>query len=452
MLYGLISIAGMLITIIFVIGTHESAHFFTAKLLGVKVLRFSIGFGKSLFTWRDKQGTEYIFALIPLGGYVKMLDESEGPVADSEKHLAYNRQPYYKKFLIVMAGPLSNLICAFLLYWLIFMIGFVSVKPIIGQVTPKSIAEAAGLQPNRQIVRVDGTETSSWISIIFQLLYHAGNDDTINLSTADLDGKNQQTHTLNVKHWKMDPLTPDPLLSLGFTPYEPVLPLVIGLIDEKGIAATSGLRLGDEIISIDKIEIKDWQMLINIISKHPDKTLPFIIKRDGKLVTLPITIGSQRSFTFIKTGYLGIAPYYKWPPNMLETIQYGPIDAAKHAFRDVSNFTYFNLLLLGKMVTGKLSIQGLGGPITIFQSAGSALNASWLSFLSFLAFLSISIGIVNFLPIPGLDGGHLLFQTIEAIMGRPIPERVMINLFKLGLFLLLFVLLQAFYNDILRLY
>jgi len=361
----LISIIGILLTIFFVIGTHEAAHFAVARCLGVKVLRFSIGFGKTLLRWHDKKGTEYVLALIPLGGYVKMLDETEGEVPINELGQAYNRQPFYKKFLIVLAGPISNIVCAFILYWLIFMIGFITIKPIIGTVLPKSIAAEAGLKPQQTITHVDNKEINSWTSVFFRLMIHLGNQDHVKINTTTFADHKNNEYVLDLSNWHMDELHPDPLTSLGMTPYQP-------------------------------------------------------------------------------TG--------KWPKEMLHKIQYGPLSAAAHAGEEIYDLTYFNFILFEKMFTGKLSLKSLGGPITIFESAGEAFNAGYLAFMGFLAFLSVSIGVINLLPIPGLDGGHLFIQAIEAIIRRPIPERYLLILFKLGFIFILFVLFQALVNDILRMY
>lgn len=355
----LISILAILVTIFFVIGTHEWAHFITARLLGVKVLRFSIGFGKTLLRWQGKTGTEYVLALIPLGGYVKMLDEREAPVAAHEQHQAYNQQPYYKKFLIVLAGPAMNLFCAFILYWLIFMIGFTTIRPMLGDVIPQSIAAEAGLKVGQEIVAVDGEKTRTWNSVMFRLLAHLGNEDTATITT-------DKVYTLDLTNWKMDELTPDAFTSLGLAPLVPAIP-------------------------------------------------------------------------------------WKIPANLIQHIQYSPLAAIPEAWKQVSNLTYFNVMLFGKLITGKISLQSLGGPITIYQSAGSALNASLLAFLGFLAFLSIAIGVINLLPVPGLDGGHLFIQTIEAIIRRPISETILLNLYRAGFAILIFVMVQALINDFLRL-
>ncbi len=363
-MHFIVSLFGILLTLFFVIGTHEAAHFIAARLLGVKVLRFSIGFGKTLFRWHDHKKTEYVIALVPLGGYVKMLDENEGHVPANQLPYAYNRQPFYKKSLIVLAGPLMNLFCAFWLYWLIFVMGFITIKPMIGEIDPQSIAARAGLKSGQEIVSIDQQPTRTWTKLLFQLVLHTGNKEKIIIAVKS----NQQkitTHTVDLTHWQMDKLTPDPLKSLGIKPYIPMAPII--------------------------------------------------------------------------------------PKNLFHKIQYEPVAALSEAWQEITDFTYFNLLLFGKLLTGKISLQSLGGPITIFENAGEALNSGLLSFISFLAFLSIAIGVINLLPIPGLDGGHLLIQSIEFIIRKPLPEKILLVLYRLGFFVIFILFAQALFNDILRL-
>lgn len=452
MLYLLIAIIGIIFTILFVVGTHEAAHFGMAKLLGVKVLRFSIGFGKSIFSWRDKSGTEYVFAWIPLGGYVRMLDETEGNVPPEELPYAYNRQPFYKKFLIVLAGPAINIFCALVLYWFIFVIGFVSVKPVIGTITPHSIAADAGLKTNQVITAIDNHATNTWVNIIFRLIIHVGNKDHVKIETTTLAGQSPKTYYLNMRDWHVDGLNPDPLGSLGVKPYEPALPLVIGAIKPDSPATLAKLQIGDKILAIDKQPIKNWEQLITRVSENPEKTIVFSIERQHKKMQVPVTLGYHRSLTFKKIGYLGISPTFNWPKEFLHKIQYTPFNAIFAATEEAYNLTYFNFLLFGKLITGKLSFQSLGGPIMIFESAGDALNAGFIAFIGFLAFLSIAIGVINLLPIPGLDGGHLAIQIIEFIIRKPLSMRVVLFLYRLGFALLIFILLQALANDIMRLH
>lgn len=453
MLAILISIIGILFTIFFVVGTHEFAHFGVAKLLGVKVLRFSIGFGKILFKRVDPSGTEYVLALIPLGGYVKMLDESEGEVPENELHLAFNRQPYYKKFLIVIAGPFMNLFCAALLYWLIFMIGFVTIKPIIGPVTPHSIADQYGIKSNQEIIAVDGYQTRTWTSVILRLLRHAGDEDEVRIEVKNTADNTTETHTVNLSHWNLGGLNPDPLESLGIKPYEPNIPLKIDVMAKDSPAQNSKLQIGDKIIAINHQPIKNWEALLNTIVQHPDQTLDFTIQRANKTLTIPVKVGYRYSDIFFnKVGFLGIGPIFKPPAQLLQTIQYGPLAAISHAILEIWNFTYFNFLIFGKMMMGKISFQTLGGPITIFQTAGKALNYGLEAFIGFLAFLSVALGVINLLPIPGLDGGHILIQTIELIIRKPLPTNLLLLLYRLGFLLIFLLIFQAIINDISRLF
>lgn len=451
MLHLFVSIIGILITIFFVIGTHETAHFLIARLVGVKVLRFSIGFGKTLCRWHDKKGTEYVIALVPLGGYVKMLDETEDAVPENELHFAYNRQPFYKKFLIVIAGPITNLFCAFILYWIIFMVGFTTIKPMIGAVEPNSIAAVAGLKANQEIVKIDNQPVTAWAGFMLRLLSHAGNKDQATIDTLTTPQQTTSQHTLDLTDWKMDGLTPDPLSSIGIKPYMPTVPLIIGKIASDSPAAKAKLLIHDKIIAINQQPIKDWNQIITFITEHPDQTLTFNLERNKKNIQIVVTIGKQRDLFFKKSGYLGIGPDFTFPKNMLRNIKYPPLAAIKPAYQELYDFTYFNILLIGKLITGKLSLQSLGGPITIFDTAGDALNIGFVSFLGFLAFLSVSIGVINFLPIPGLDGGHLFIQLTESIIGRPVPEKLLSVLYRLGFMLILFILMIALVNDLLRL-
>jgi regulator of sigma E protease len=423
-----------------------------ARLVGVKVLRFSIGFGKTLFRWHDRKGTEYVIALLPLGGYVKMLDETEEPVPANETHLAYNRQPFYKKFLIVAAGPFTNIFCALILYWLIFMIGFTTMKPIIGAVQPASIAAQAGLTKGEEVVGINHHPITAWTNLILRLLSHIGNEDKVDIDVINPANHAVQKHTLDLSHWQLNGLTPDPLASIGITPYMPNIPLIIGKIADDSPAASAGFLHGDKILAMNHHAVKDWSDIVTLILAHPDEKIIFTLERNKKPVQLTVTIGHQRNLLFQKSGYLGIGPDYQLPNDLLREVQYSPIPAFARAAQELFDFTYFNILLIGKLITGKLSLQSLGGPITIFETAGDALNIGLVSFLGFLAFLSISIGIINFLPLPGLDGGHLLIQFIEWVIRRPIPEKILLVLYRASFLLIIFVLVIALVNDVLRLY
>lgn len=450
MLTFLLTLLGIIVTILLVVGVHESGHFIVARLMGVKVLRFSIGFGKTLRRWHDKKGTEYVLAAIPLGGYIKMLDETEGNVSPEELHLAYNRQPVYKRIPIIIAGPLFNLIFAFILYWILFVAGFTTVAPVIGNITPHSIAASAGLKPQQEIIGIDQHPAHTWMSITIHLISRAGETGILQIDTKNIHSGVQQKYFLNITHWQLDALKPDPFSSLGIVPYEPVIPAIIGKIDPDSQAAHSPLQINDKIIALNHKPINQWIDFITLVAEHPDETFPITIMRQGKTIFTELTIGSKRNLFFHRYGFLGVSPQFEWPANFLRQNKYGVIDAIPEAWQQVKNFTYLNFLSIGKMLTGKLSVQSVGGPITIFTVAGSAFSQGPLTFLSFLAFLSISIGIINLLPIPGLDGGHLLFQLIEIVLRRPVSQRVQMLFFRLGMILLLLIFAQAFMNDVMR--
>lgn len=450
MLHLLIAIIGILITILLVVGVHEFGHFIVARWVGVKVIRFSIGFGKSLYHWYGKSGTEYVIAAIPLGGYVKMVDENEESVAKEDLPFAYNRQPFLKKFAIVAAGPVFNLIFAFLIYWALFVIGFTNVVPVIGKIAPKSIAAEAGMKPQQQIVNVNDRATSNWVSIVITLLTQVGNTQHLTMTTKDIATQKIESYHLDLTRWKLNNLKPDPLDSLGIVPYEPEVPAIVGEIKPNSPAA-SQLKVGDKILAVNEIVINHWQNLMAIVDKHPETVLNFKIERHGKISDVAIKTDFTRDMFFKKHGVLGISADFKWPKDLLHLNKYGPIEALSHAWSDTKDFTNLNFIVFGKLLTGKISLESLGGPITIFESAGAALNTGITPFLSFLAFLSISIGLINILPIPGLDGGHMLFQVIELIIRRPVSARVQILFYRLGLIFILLLITQALINDIQRL-
>lgn len=451
MLDIIISILGILITILFIVGVHEFGHFIVARMLGIKVLRFSIGFGKTLYRRYDKQGTEYVIAAIPLGGYVKMLDETEGTVPPDEIHRAYNRQPLITKIAVIIAGPCFNIIFSFILYWLLFVVGFTTIIPLIGKIVPDSIASTAGMKPQEQITSINHRTTNSWPTVLMQLMSYVGNKDQIQIETQNIQTKNIENYTLDLTNWHMNPLNPDPLESLGLEAYEPDIPPIIGKIQPESAAAKANLQVGDTILSIDKQPIKTWLDALQIISTSPDKTLSFTIKRQGKTLAIPVTVGYKRNLLLQKHGLMGISPDFTYPPELLHKNQYGLFAALFQAKENTWDYIKLNFLMLGKMLTGKVSLQSLGGPITIFESAGSALNSGVIPFIAFLAFLSIAVGVINILPIPGLDGGHLFFYLLEFIIRRPLSYNAQILFYRFGLILLMLILVQAIANDLMRL-
>jgi len=448
MQHFILSIIAFLLTITIIIGVHEFGHFLVARLFGIKVLRFSIGFGKKLFGFIGKKGTEYRISLIPLGGYVKLLDENEGVVDADELHLAFNRQPVYQRIMVILAGPLLNLLLAVMVFWLMFMVGFTTVKPVIGNVASNSIADLAGLKPQQEILAVDGYRTVDWSAVLIRMFFRFGSENTMQIKAKLLAKETANNYQLGLDGWQMNALQPDPLKSFGITPYRPYIPAVIGISSNKG----SQLKTGDKVLAIGKLPIKDWFSMVKQIKLHPDQELQFEIKRNNKIIHAKIKIESKRFSFTKKQGFLGVAPQFTWPKKYLNHNKYPLLPALQQAFYRTVIFTKLNLVLIGKMITGDFSVRSLAGPLTIFTSAGRAFHLGFAAFLSFLGFISATIGLFNLLPIPGLDGAHICYFVIEAIIGRPVSIKVQMLAFRLGLLMISLIMLQAIINDVLRLF
>jgi len=447
----ILSIIGIIITILLIVGIHEFGHFIVARALSIKVLKFSIGFGKTLWTRRDKKGTEYVIAAVPLGGYVKMLDENEEPVAKKELHLAFNNQSILKRTLVVLAGPLFNFIFAFLIYWAIFVIGFETPAPIIGKVAAKSIAANAGLKPQDEVLKINNVEVKSWSNIVMQFAFKIGDDNGMQFTTKNLKSSSIQQHDLDLENWHLNELQPNILESIGIEPYQPQIKPIIKYILDDSPAANANLQENDLIVAINNNPIKNWQEAQKLIKDNPNKTLVFNIKRNAAPLDIKVLIGENGNWFSGSEGFVGISPSFEWPKDLIRHIQYSPLQAISHASQNTLDFIKLNFLMLGKMLTGKVSVLSIGGPITIFQSAGDAFITGLLPFISFIAFLSIAIGVINLLPIPGLDGGHLLFYLIEFAIKKPLSIRVQNLMFHFGLILLMLLIVQAVANDLMRL-
>lgn len=449
----IIQVFAFIVTILVLVSFHEAGHFLVAKLLGMKVVRFSIGFGKGITSFKDKQGTEYVIALIPLGGYVKLLDEREVIVPESEKHLAFNRQPLWARTLVILAGPVTNILFAILGFWLMFMIGIETYKPIIGMVKPNSIAADAGLQPLDQIIRVDDVVTPNLQKVVMAIILRLGEKGSMTIEAINPKSHQTRSYRLNLKTWKINSLNPDPLTSLGIEPLRPVIAPVIYQVEPNSPASSIGLKVNDRILAIDGQAIKDWYQLINYVHFHPGKKITLTYRRQNKIENTWVTIQPKISLGFKASGYLGIKPIpVKVPKEMLLLRQYKPLKALSVAVNETWQFTVFNIVVLKKMVQGQISLSSLGGPIAIFQTADDAFRQGITVFLGFLALISIMLAFINILPIPGLDGGHLFNNLIEFIIGRPVSLRYEILSIQIGMFLLIMLILFATFNDILRLF
>ena len=436
---------GLLVTI------HEYGHFWVARRCGVKVLRFSIGFGPALYSWHDRRGTEFVIAGIPLGGYVKMLDEREAPVADEELDQAFNRKTVQQRIAIVAAGPVANFLLAILAFWLIAVIGITTVAPVTGPVVAGSIADRAGLGEGMEILQVDGARTPTWHDVNLQLIRRLGETGQLDILAREGEGASQR-FTLQLNDWLRGADQPDPMTALGLNTWKPVIAPLIDQISPGGAAERAGLRSGDLIVAIDAEPVQDWLAeVVPRIQASPGVPLDLTLERNGRTLDLTL-LPDAREQNGSQVGFIGagIAPF-EWPEHMIRSIDYNPLAAIPVAVVKTWDMTALTLDSLKKMITGLVSAKNLSGPITIAKVAGASAKSGLESFLSFIAYLSISLGVLNLLPIPVLDGGHLVYYVAEWIRGKPLSERIQGWGLQIGLTLIVGVMLFAIYNDISRL-
>lgn len=451
------AIFAFVVTIGMLVSIHEYGHFWVARRCGVKVLRFSMGFGKSLWSWTDSHGTEYIVAVIPLGGYVKMLDEREGEVSRDEQHLSFNSKPVLSRIAIVAAGPVANFLFAVFVLWLMFMVGVRTLMPQVGKVIPGSSAAVAGIHPGDEIVAVNGIETPGWQAVNMELLAYIGESRNLNFSIrsgepgAVSDGAVKDRNIV-VIDWLANEEQPDPVRSLGIVPYSPEIPAVIGQLSENGAAARDGLELGDRILLVNGEWVDDWMHFVKVIRDNAGKPLQLLVVRGGVSRNIQLTPG-RRSIDGVTTGFIGAgAQQVSWPEAMIRYLQYGPIESLIKGAQTTWLMTSMTLKSIWKMVVGLISVKNLSGPITIAKVAGASLESGLENFLYFLAMLSVSLGVLNLLPIPILDGGHLFFHLVEMLRGKPISEKTQTLSLRIGVTFIVGVMMLAVYNDLSRLF
>jgi len=452
----LLYISAFLLAIFPLVLIHEFGHFLVARIFKVKVERFSIGFGKPFYKWKHKKGgTEYVIAPILLGGYVKFLDTRETKVvADSDRHLAFDHKPILERLAIIVAGPVANIIFALFAFWLMLVIGFKLPKPIIGKVLHNSIASRADMRAGEEIIKIDQINTRNWEEIIVAMLARVG--DTGNLSVTTQSSPllpAQKNYQLDLANWQIDSYEPNPLLGFGLVHYEPQILPIISNVTRDSPAAKSGLQINDRIIAIEGQPINNWKDFIELIKKYPEKQIKLSLERNGKVIDLIVTIGSKFGAGWKKIGFLGVNSLrVEWPEKMLRKYQCTMWRACGEAWYKMQLFVDLNSIILTKLFTGKISFHVLGGPIAIFTASGQALGQGFIMFLDFLAVLSLSLALINLLPLPGLDGGYVVLLFIEAIMRRPISMRVQTLLLRLGIIFFIVLILQVTINDLKRLF
>lgn len=448
---ALYMIVGTLIALGVLVTFHEFGHFWVARRCGVKVLRFSVGFGMPLLRWHDRHGTEFVVAAIPLGGYVKMLDEREGEVPVDQLDQSFNRKSVRQRIAIVAAGPVANFLLALVFFWVLAMLGTEQVRPVIGGVEAGSMAAKAGLNAGQEIVAIDGEPTVGWSAVNLQLVRRLGESGTLQLLVREQGSTTDSPRELVLDNWLKGTDEPDPIRSLGIRPWRPALAPVLAELDPKGPAQAAGLKTGDRLLALDGQELTDWQQVVDWVRVRPDTKIMLRVERDGAQIDVPVTLAA-RGKEKVVSGYLGAGvKAVDWPPQMLREVSYGPLAAIGEGARRTWTMSLLTLDSLKKMLFGELSVKNLSGPITIAKVAGASAQSGVADFLNFLAYLSISLGVLNLLPIPVLDGGHLLFYLIEWVRGRPLSDRVQGWGIQIGISLVVGVMLLALVNDLGRL-
>lgn len=438
------------LVLIVLVGVHEYGHFKVARLCGVRVLRFSIGMGKPFLSFHDKQGTEFCLAPIPLGGYVKMLDEAEGPVDVSERHLSYSQKSPWARMAILAAGPLANLLLAMLVFAFLGIRGIESLAPEIFEVKPQSVAAVAGLRVGEEIIAVDAVPTPTQEAVFEQLLRRLGESGTLNLTTLGPDHA-ERSYSLPLHDWLKGTHEPDPFADLGFELYRRQILPVVGQVVTKGAAERAGLLAEDKLISLDGTAIESWQQWVSIIKQSANKPLTVRIERDGLLQDLVVTPDAEQQQGQL-IGRIGVYPKLAPIPEHLKRLRtFSAGEAIVYGFDKSFSQASMVLLSIKKLVVGEISTKNLSGPIGIAKVAGDSARAGFIYYLGFLAQLSVYLAVLNLLPIPVLDGGHIVYCLLEAAKGSPVSEKLKLYSAQIGMALLGCVMIVAFYNDILRL-
>jgi regulator of sigma E protease len=442
-----------LVAIGVLVAVHEYGHFWMARRMGIRVIRYSIGFGRPLWRRLDSKGTEFALSAIPLGGYVKLLDEREGPVADADLSMAYNRKPVWQRILVLLAGPFANFLFAVVAYWVVFVAGVPALKPVLGEVTPDSVAARSGLVAGDEIVAVGRHATAGREAVMLAILDRLMEGGTIDLAVRSEGGA---THVVPLRiEGSTLPLTePGALLpGLGFEFWYPSVPARVGKILEGSPAERAGLKPDDMIVEVGGAPVADFAALVRVVQPAAGRTLDFTVERAGGRVVVPVEVEAQREGGRL-IGRIGVQPAAPAPvPEDMRTRErYDPLAAVGKAVGKTWDMSALTVRLLWNVVTGDVSAKNLSGPINIAEYAGFSARQGILAFLSFLSIVSVSLFVLNLLPIPILDGGQILYQLAELAKGRPLSERAQAVGQQIGIALLLVLMSFAFYNDLSRLF
>ena len=435
---------------------HEFGHFWVARRCGVRVEQFSIGFGKSLFTWHDKHGTEFIFAILPLGGYVRMLDERVGDVSPEDLPFAFNRKTPLQRLAIISAGPIANFLLAGVIFWFIFLGGERGLSPVIGDVLPTSIAEQSGFETGMEIVDIGGNQVDSWAAVSRELFDFIGTSGEIPFLVTYPDSAIRYELLVSVDDWLADEEAPMPRITLGLSPPFVLESLLVSAVVESAAADRAGLRAGDQILAVNDLPVVSISAFIQQISESSGQRLKLGVQRvddDGASANVDIYATPESAVREGKTvGQLGVqlSSSVTYPDSLITEIEYGLLSAIPRAFEEVVVNCIFVVKSVGKLVSGNLSPKNLSGPITIAKVAGDTARSGWDNFIRFVAILSIMLGVMNLMPIPVLDGGHIVFILIEVVKGSPVSEQIQLVGYKAGFAMLISLMVFATFNDLMR--
>jgi len=432
---------------------HEYGHYLVARWCNVRVLRFSVGFGKPLATWRlGRDATEWVVAAIPFGGYVKMLDEREAPVDAAEAHRAFNRQSVGRRILIVIAGPLFNFLFAIAVYAGLYMHGLPEARPVLAAPAAGTLAHAAGFDAGDTVRKIEGEPISTWQDLRWRVLQGALQREALRFEVSG-PGGNIAVHVLDLRRYPSEEVESDTMERIGMRLFRPPLAPVIGRVVSGGAAERAGLRAEDRVAQAAGKEVENWEQLVQAIRARPGEVLKLTVERDGVPLSIDV-LPDAATENGVRIGRIGAAPSIPAAETerIVVRVSYGPMESLVKATAKTWDISIFSLKMLGKMLIGEVSWKHLSGPVTIADYAGQSAQMGWLAYATFLALISISLGVLNLLPIPLLDGGHLMYYSVEIIKGSPVSERVMELGQRVGLALLLVVMAFAFYNDLNRLF